>query len=367
MGATARRRWRRAPGSLALLTTLVVLSSFFVIAGAQVASAAQCGQPIEPPEACSLTFRFENPAGSGIYTDRSPRRAAVGETITSVDLDPSGPSVIVEVEDEFGHRDAAYGGQISVALIGSGTLFGHTTVPAVEGAASFTDLSIDTKGKNFQLTATASPSSGFTVGTLDNPLISNTFRIEGDRCAKGETCTDSLPVGTTTLSPAPSQTLMVASLTNGGTGVVALSVGIDGLDPSFTPEDHSDEFRSCSTPTFVDPFFHAPAESTVDEVRATGNGTKVLQLRIGKTWRQMVLDRGIQSYRPCITAPVSFTTWNGSPITETAPDEFTGLAPDCSKTITTFCRAFVKSNKSGDVLEGITFPAGSDLVDPRGH
>jgi hypothetical protein len=348
---------------LALLTTLVVLSSFFVIAGAQVASAAQCGQPIEPPEACSLTFRFENPAGSGIYTDRSPRRAAVGETITSVDLDPSGPSVIVEVEDEFGHRDAAYGGQISVALIGSGALFGHTTVTAVEGAASFTDLSIDTKGKNFQLTATASPSSGFTVGTLDNPLISNTFRIEGDRCAKGETCTDSLPVPKT-LSPAPSTTLMTASLTNSGTGVVSLSVGVDGVDALAGGSG----MTSCSTDSFTDPFFHAPGETTVDEVRATGTGTKVVVLRIGKTWRQKVLDRGTQSYRPCITALVRFTPWDSSPVTETAPGEFTGLAPDCSKTITTFCRAFVKSNKSGDVLEGIAFPAGDIIAgDPKVH
>jgi hypothetical protein len=364
MGATARRRWRRAPGSLALLTTLVVLSSFFVIAGAQVASAAQCGQEIDPPppEACSLAFRFENPAGSGFYTDGSPRRAAVGETITSADLDPKGSPVIVEVEDEFGHRDTAYVGDISVALIGSGRLSGDLSVPAVGGAASFTDLSIDTKGKSFQLTATASPSIGFTVGTPDNPLISGTFRIEGDRCARGETCTDSLPVPKT-LSPAPSGTLMIASLTNSGTGVVALSVGVDGVDALAGGTG----MTSCSTDTFTDPFFHAPAETTVDEVRATGVGTKVVVLRIGKTWRQKVLDRGTQSYRPCITALVRFTTWDSSPLTETAPGEFTGLAPDCSKTITTFCRAFVKSNKSGDVLEGITFPAGDALGDPRGH
>jgi hypothetical protein len=335
------------------LTSLVVLSSFFVIVGAQVASAEQlCGRPIDPP-ACSLAFRFNNPAGSELYTDGSPHRAAVGERITSVDLDPSGSPVIVEVEDASGHRDPSYVGDISVALIGSGTLSGHTTVPAVEGAAFFMDLTIATKGKNFQLTATASPSTGFTVGTPDFPLTSGMFRIEGDRCVGGETCTDSLPVPTT-LSPPGSQTLMIASLTNGGTGVVALSVGVDTL-------------TSCSTDTFTDPWFHAPAETTVDEVRATGTGTKVVVLRIDKTWRQMVQDRGTQSYRPCITAPVSFTVWDASPLTQTAPGEFTGLAPDCSKTITTFCRAFVKSNKSGDVLEGITFPAGSDLVDPRGH
>jgi hypothetical protein len=328
-----------------------MISSLFVIVGAQVASAQTCSDGIT---ICHLAFRFEN--ADGTYTDTSPNRAAAGETITSADLDPSGPPVIVEVEFESGLRDTSYGGQISVALTsGSGTLFGHLTVPAVGGAAQFTDLSIDTKGKDFQLTATA---------TQDNITLitSGTFRIEGDRCAKGETCTDSLPVPKT-LSPAPPQTLMISTLSNSGTGVVALSVGVDGVDA----RAGGSGMTSCSTDTFTDPFFHAPAETTVDEVRATGNGIKVVVLRIAKDWRQMVLDRGIQSYRPCITAPVRFTTWNGSPIRETAPGEFTGLAPDCSKTITTFCRAFVKSNKIGDVLEGITFPAGSDLLDPRGH
>jgi hypothetical protein len=351
MEAPVRRR--RGVGSrLALVTSLFMISSLFVIVGAQVASAAPCGQITDPPSVCSLAFRLDG-------VDTNPHRAAVGETITSVDLDPKGFPVIVEVE-ENGFRDTSYGGQISVALTsGSGKLSGTTTVTAVEGEARFTDLSIDTKGKDFQLTATATASPG----TVITPVTSDTFRIEGDRCVRGETCTDSLPA-VTTLSPVPSQTLMIASLTNGGTGVVALSVGIDGVD-SRVPGGSG--LTSCSTRTFTDPFFHAPAETTVDEVRATGTGIKVVVLRIDKTWRQMVQDRGIQSYRPCITALVTFTTWPGSPLTETAPGEFTGLAPDCSKTITTFCRAFVKSNKSGDILEGIAFPAGSDLADPRGH
>lgn len=351
-------RRRRGLGSrLALVTSLFMISSLFVIVGAQVASAAQCGQIVDPPQLCSLAFRFDG-------ADSSPHRAAVGETITSVDLDPSDPigfPVIVEVEDESHLRDTSYGGEISVSLTsGSGTLSGDTTVTAVEGAARFTNLSIDTKGKDFQLTATATASPG----TVITPVTSGTFRIEGDMCARGETCTDSLPVGTTTLSPAPSQTLMISTLSNTGTGVVALSVGIDGVD-SRVPGGSG--LTSCSTSTFTDPWFHAPAETTIDEVRASGTGAKVVVLRIDKAWRQMVQDRGTQSYRPCITAPVRFTTWNGIPLRETAPGEFTGLAPDCSKTITTFCRAFVKSNKRGDVLEGITFPAGSDLVDPRGH
>jgi hypothetical protein len=339
-----------------------MISSLFVIVGAQVASAAPCGQITEPPSVCSLAFRLDG-------VDSSPHRAAVGETITSVDLDPSVSitfPVIVEVE-ENGVRDTSYGGQISVALTSGSGLSGTMTVPAVEGAARFTDLSIDTKGKDFRLTATATAAPG----TVITQVTSDPFRIEGDRCAKGETCTDSLPVPKT-LSPAPSTTLMISTLSNSGTGVVALSVGIDGVDQ----RAGGTGLTSCtvpatpSTPGFTDPFFHAPAETAVDEVRAEGTGTKVVVLRIGKSWRQRVLDRGIQSYRPCITALVPFTTWNGSPLTQTN-GEFTGLAPDCSKTITYFCRAFVKSNKSGDVLEGISFPSGILVngipADPRGH
>jgi hypothetical protein len=319
---------------------LIVLSSFLVIAGAQVASAAQCGQM--NTTGCHLAFRFENPANSGVYTDTGPRQAGVGKTITTTDLDEAGPPVIVEVEDANGHRDTNYGGQISIAISGTGTLTGGGPVTAVNGAASFTDLRIDTKGY-FQLTATASR-------TGIAPVTSGRFRVQSSVCGTGQTCSDSF------------QTFMTASLTNRGTGIVGLSVGIDGVDV----RAGGSGLTSCSTPTFVDPFFHAPAETTVDEVRATGSSTKLLVLRIDKAWRQIVLDRGNSSYRPCITAVVPFTTWENSPLTFNATTgEFTGLGPDCGKTITTFCRAFVKSN-NGDVLEGISFPSGA-VGDPRGH
>jgi hypothetical protein len=322
---------------------LIVLSSFLVIAGAQVASAAQCGQM--NTTGCHLAFRFENPANSGVYTDSGPRQAGVGKTITTTDLDEAGPPVIVEVEDASNHRDTNYRGQISIAIsTGTGNLSGTTTVTAVAGAASFTNLSIDTKGY-FQLTATALGGTGIA------PVTSGTFRVQFSVCGSGETCSDSF------------QTFMTASLTNGGTGTVGLSVGIDGVDV----RAGGNGLTSCSTPTFVDPNFHAPAESTVDEVRATGSSTKLLVLRIDKAWRQIVLDRGNSSYRPCITAFVPFTTWENSPLTFNATTgEFTGLGPDCGKTIKYFCRAFVKSN-NGDVLEGISFPSGAIFGDPRGH
>jgi hypothetical protein len=147
--------------------------------------------------------------------------------------------------------------------------------------------------------------------------------------------------------------MMDATLTNGGTGTVGLSVGIDNLS-------------DCST--LSDQFFYGPAEWTVDEVRATTSGTKLLVMRIDKMWRQIVVDKGTQSYRPCITAIVQPpATWNNTPVIPETTGEFTFLAPDCSKTITYFCRAYAKSNKSGDVLEGVSLPSGTIIGDPRGH
>jgi hypothetical protein len=343
MVGTARRIWRRGPTSFALLTSLVVLSSFFVVAGAQVASAAQCGM-LGGGAGCHLAFRFEDPARSGSYTDTSPHQAGVGQTITNTDLDPLGFLLTIEVEDGQGRRDTSYTGQISTAISsGSGNLSSTAPVTAVNGAASFT-LSIDTAGY-FQLTGTAS-------GAGIAPVTSGTFRIQQSVCAAGHICTDSF------------QTLMNATLTNEGTGTIGLSVGIDGVDV----RAGGSGLTSCSTPTFTDPNFHAPAETTVDEVRATGNTTKLVMLRIDKAWRLQVLDRGANSYRPCITALVPFTTWQNSPLTFNASTgEYTGLGPDCGRTITYFCRDSVKSSKVGDVLMGIRFPSGSIAGDPRGH
>jgi hypothetical protein len=343
MGATARRIWGRGRTSFALLTSLVVLSSFFIVAGVQVASAAGCSQA-GAGAGCHLAFRFEDPARSGSYTDTSPHQAGAGQTITNTDLDPSAVLVTVEVEDGLGRRDTSYTGVISITPFTG--LNGFTSIPAVAGAASFT-LNISNAGY-FQLTATVAE-----AGIA--PVTSGTFRIQECVAESGQTCSDSF------------QNLMNASLTNQGTGTIGLSVGIDGVDVRAGGGGFIPPTTGCGTNTFADPFFHAPAEWTVDEVRATTAATKLVVVRIEKVWRQMVLDKGASSYRPCITALVRFTTWDGSPLTETAPGEFTGLAPDCSRTITYFCRAFAKSNKVGDVLEGISLPSGSIAGDPRGH
>jgi hypothetical protein len=341
MGATAQRRWRRAPGSLALLTTLVVLSSFFVIAGAQVASAAQCGRG---QAACRLNF----------FTQ--PHRAERGQIITDRDLTtPSegGQAVIVEVLDQDGVRDTTFAGQIMVYVSSPspspGFLSGHTTVNAVNGAASFSDLSLDVAA-DYQLTAIALTGTGIAPSPP-----SATFRIEYDVCNSGQTCA------------APFQdaggTLSEVSMAYTGSGRGAVSHG-------------TDELSNCTVPgVFTDPFFHGPAEwsaiavlPVVTTQAKPGSTNQLIVHRITKRWRQIVLDHGSSSYRECVTSPVAFVPWPGSPLTlDPLTGKYTGLLADCSKTNTGLCQAYVKSTKAGDILEGISAPPSALVPDPRGH
>jgi hypothetical protein len=340
MGATAHQRWRRAPGSLALLTTLVVLSSFFVIAGAQVASAAQCGRG---QAACRLNF----------FTQ--PHRAERGQIITDRDLTtPSegGQPVIVEVLDTDGVRDTTFAGQIMVYVSSPspspGFLSGHTTVNAVNGAASFSDLSLDVAA-DYQLTAIALTGTGIAPSPP-----SATFRIEYDVCNSGQTCA------------APFQdaggTLSEVSMAYTGSGRGAVSHGTDDLS-------------DCTVlGVFTDPFFHGPAEWSAIEVLGTSgiarpsNTNQLIVHRITKRWRQIVLDQGSNSYRECVTSPVSFVTWNNSPLTfDPLTGDYTGLLADCTKANTGLCQAYVKSTKAGDILEGISAPPSALVPDPRGH
>jgi hypothetical protein len=67
---------------------------------------------------------------------------------------------VVSVTDDYGNVDTGYTGTVTLAITtGTGAsganLSGTTTVTAVDGVATFTDLSIDTAGTGYSLTATS--------------------------------------------------------------------------------------------------------------------------------------------------------------------------------------------------------------------
>ncbi|HEY3219295.1 MAG TPA: hypothetical protein VGJ80_01065, partial [Gemmatimonadales bacterium] len=86
-----------------------------------------------------------------------PTGTTAGSTIS--------PAVRVAAQDGVGNTDATFAGPITVALgpnQNGGTLSGTTTVAAVNGVATFSNLSVDRAGSGYTLTATASNLTGAT-------------------------------------------------------------------------------------------------------------------------------------------------------------------------------------------------------------
>src|SRR5207244_7431079 len=88
-------------------------------------------------------------AGSQLVFTVQPMTTPAGAAIT--------PAVQVAVQDALGNTVTSFSGTITVTPgvnLAGGTLTGHTTVTAVNGVATFTDLSIDKVGTGYTLQAT---------------------------------------------------------------------------------------------------------------------------------------------------------------------------------------------------------------------
>jgi len=323
---------RSALGWLAGSTASVVLASMLVIAPA-VADAS-----------CTLVFTAQ-PANN------------VVQDITSVPFDPDGAAVRVECRNAAGIPLSSFRSLVTLVVrtaTGGPTdakLSGNS-VRATGGIAEFPDLSVDRAG-DFTLQATSDdvPGSGW-------PL-SSAFRMWNDGCGQDEQCKASFLL--------EQKRLFEVAFTNTIGGLVTLGTGLD-------------QGPNCSTPTFTDPFFHAPAAwTTLQQYPAPATmgpvivppGALLAEVRIDKAWRKMVQDRGNSSYRVCAAVEaaglqVAPTAWNGT--REGTPatlqgNEYVFLFPDCTDLITKFCMVSVKSDKAGDILETVITGAGAG--DPK--
>jgi hypothetical protein len=80
------------------------------------------------------------------------------------------PALEVTVRDQFGNTATGFAGDVTVAIGTNptgGTLAGTTTVAAVAGVATFTDLSIDRAGTGYTLSATATSVTGTMSAAFD--------------------------------------------------------------------------------------------------------------------------------------------------------------------------------------------------------
>jgi hypothetical protein len=107
--------------------------------------------------ATSAAFDITPAAATLLFFEMQPTTTTAGDIIS--------PPVQVAAHDSMGNTVTSFTGDVTVLITaGSGTagatLFGTTTVTAVAGVATFSDLRIDKAGTGYKLSATASGVAG---------------------------------------------------------------------------------------------------------------------------------------------------------------------------------------------------------------
>jgi hypothetical protein len=277
----------------------------------------------------SLTTNVTGACALRFVAGRQPADARVGETISSLDYQPAGASVQVEVVDGTGHRVTTSTASVTMALgpsIGLGALHGTLTVAASAGVASFANLSIDAPG-TYTLRAS---SAGLTSATSDS------FRIDqvAVACLEDVTCSASLANGTTTFDvTAPGNANVDAGVLvlDNGIGVAIDCAGYDELT---------------ATPTVIEgPDRAKTVTSTIDK----------------RTMNQLP-NNGASFLQMCFGAPYTFATRPGTALTgvdtdgDSVDDFFYGLLPDCG---TAPCVSSRNKTNAGDGVIVTQAPAGT--------
>ena len=275
---------------------------------------------------CSLAFT----------TGGQPAGTTVNTTITSSFDSPGAGPVQVAIVDQFGNTVTNAKASITMAITvnpGGGTLSGMKTVSTSSGVASFSNLSIDQPGIEYQLTAT---SKGL------GSVTSNHFDIWSSL----QPCSPPAPCSTTTSSATTSGTVTTssASLTE------FLGTGLGGSS------------YSCATYQPVsDPF-------TFDVVSGSGDAqpgnTFTAVLRIDKSLVLSSGHPGASTWQVCYASANTFPTRSGDPNGTVMIGDvtfFTGLLPDCSNQAPVApCVQARNKDNAGDVL--VTFLASGDPI-----
>jgi hypothetical protein len=274
---------------------------------------------------CATALRFVN----------QPANARINETITTSPYNmPPGAAVTVEVVDGAGHRVTTSSAVVAVSIApgtGNGTLHGTTTATAVNGVATFSDLSIDLAGTSYALRAS---SSGLTSAT------SGTFRIDeaATVCKENVDCTATLSDADASLSAT------AAGNGQSDSGVLVVNRG-GGLNCSGYEELLQQDFIVEFLPTNADMLGRA----------------KTISLAISASAMKDATDNGVAHVNVCFGAPFNtFAVKPGTPpIQNPAPGLFVGLLPDCGAPP---CVSKRKGNGGGALIE-LRAPGGNE--DPR--
>lgn len=137
------------------------------------------GAPVEPQWTWAFSSGSQSTWLASVLALRpaANRLAFATQPGRSLPLLPMSPAVRVAVVDDLGNTITSYTGPVTIAigknggLLVPGTLSGTKTVNAVNGIATFADLSIDQLGNGYTLTVSGSglvgaESASFNVGVL---------------------------------------------------------------------------------------------------------------------------------------------------------------------------------------------------------
>src|SRR5437016_3336211 len=135
------------------------------------------------------------PTATKLVFTVQPSSAAAGAAIT--------PGVQVAVQDAQGNIVTTATTSITVAIgtnPASGTLAGTKTIAAVNGAATFSTLSLTAAGTGYTLTATATgltgaTSNAFNISLTVGPAAKLAFTVQPSNAAVGAAITPALQVG----------------------------------------------------------------------------------------------------------------------------------------------------------------------------
>lgn len=271
------------------------------------------------------------PAPVALRFVNQPAGARVDETITTSPYNtPPGGAVTVEVVDTAGHRVTTSSAVVTMSLApgsSTGALSGTKVVTAVNGLATFADLSIDTQGSYMLLARSPELASA----------TSESFRIDeaATVCAENVACTATLA------DPDASLAVSAPSSAGADSGVLTINRG-PGLDC-----DGYDELLDRDFAVDFLPDAGAIARS------------KTVTLMISREVMKASPNNGVAHLNMCFGAPFEFAVKPGTPPLQEHDGLFVGLLPDCG---TAPCVSKRKGHGGGAIIE-VRAPGGDQ--DPR--
>jgi len=296
-----------------------------------------------------------------------PADARTAQTITGSRFDPAGPPVAVEVVDGGGARVTSSSASITLAIgtnPSGGALAGTSTMSAVNGVATFANLSIDRAGVGYTLAA-SSPGA--------TSAVSDAFAIQqvAISCSEDVDCTGAIPLAGTGGGSSVQVTAIQGAGTDVDTGFLTLSLAFGG------PLD-------CAG------YQELAAAQDVTAVDFTGvNREKQVVTTIDKRVMNATANNGAAFLEKCFGAPYRFDTKLGTPLEVNAAyvpgpyqaPEYKGLLPNCGgaaqrddpstpavdgpviASAGAPCVLYRKKSQAGDGIIASRLPAGG--ADPR--